>query len=103
MGLVHRAGDRFNRGFARVSDWYGSFTRRILHAPKRVLAIYAGLIALTVGCSGSRRPASSRRRTRAMRWPSIQLPPGSSIERTDAVLQEGRRQAAARCRASTRR
>src|SRR4029078_7501141 len=30
MGFVHRAGDRFNEGFARVSDWYSSFTRRIL-------------------------------------------------------------------------
>ena len=29
MGIVHRLGDRFNDGFARLSEWYGNFTRRI--------------------------------------------------------------------------
>jgi hydrophobe/amphiphile efflux-1 (HAE1) family protein len=88
MGLVHRAGDWFNTNFARLSDWYSAFTRRILHAPKRALAIYAGLVGLTVGVfwytPGGFIPAQDQGYALA----AIQLPPGSSIERTDAVLKK---------------
>ena len=76
MGSLHRAGDRFNDAFGRLSEWYAGFTRRITQAPKRALTVYGGLVALTVGASsGRRRPASSRRRTRAMRWPRSSFRP----------------------------
>ena len=88
MGFVHRAGDRFNSGFARVSDWYSSFTRRILHAPKRALAIYAGLVALTVGVFVYTPAGFIPAQDQGYALAAIQLPPGSSIERTDAVLKK---------------
>ena len=76
--LLHRAGDRFNDGFDRLSEWYGRFTRRVASAPKRALTAYAGLVVLTIWpSSGQRRPASSRRRTRAMRWPRSSCRPAA--------------------------
>ncbi len=88
MGFVHRLGDRFNDGFARVSDWYSSFTRRILNAPKRALAIYAGLVALTVGVFVYTPAGFVPAQDQGYALAAIQLPPGSSIERTDAVLKK---------------
>ncbi|NUT00315.1 MAG: multidrug efflux RND transporter permease subunit, partial [Sphingomonas sp.] len=88
MGLVHRAGDRFNTGFAKVSDWYSNFTRRILSAPKRALAIYAGLVALTVGIFVYTPAGFIPAQDQSYALAAIQLPPGSSIERTDAVLKK---------------
>ncbi|GAA4752785.1 multidrug efflux RND transporter permease subunit [Sphingomonas daechungensis] len=88
MGFVHRAGDRFNTGFGKLSNWYRSFTRRVLRAPKRALATYAGLVGLTVGVfwytPGGFIPAQDQGYALA----AIQLPPGSSIERTDEVLKK---------------
>ena len=88
MGFVHRLGDRFNEGFARVSDWYSSFTHRILNAPKRALAIYAGLVALTVGVFVYTPAGFVPAQDQGYALAAIQLPPGSSIERTDAVLKK---------------
>jgi len=88
MGFVHRAGDRFNTAFGRLSDWYSSFTRRILHAPKRALTIYAGLVALTVGIFVYTPAGFIPAQDQGYALAAIQLPPGSSIERTDAVLKK---------------
>ena len=88
LGLVHRAGDRFNTGFAKVSAWYSTFTRRILHAPKRALAIYTGLVALTVGLFIYTPAGFIPAQDQGYALAAIQLPPGSSIERTDAVLKK---------------
>src|ERR671912_2584319 len=88
MGIVHRLGDRFNDGFARVSEWYSNFTRRVLHAPKRALAIYTGLVALTVGVFAYTPAGFIPAQDQGYALAAIQLPPGSSIERTDAVLKK---------------
>src|SRR6187551_1170372 len=45
--LVERAGDKFNRAFERFSESYAGWTARLVAMPKRVMAAYAGLIALT--------------------------------------------------------
>src|SRR5690349_6757366 len=44
MGVLHRAGDKFNERFAALSEWYGRFTHRVANAPKRALTAYAGLV-----------------------------------------------------------
>ena len=88
MGLIHRGGDAFNRGFARFSDWYGRFTRRMLHAPKRALAIYAGLVGLTLGIFWYTPSGFIPAQDQGYALAAIQLPPGSSIGRTDAVLKK---------------
>ena len=44
--LLHRAFDRFNRGFDRLSFGYGSLTRRLVRGVAVVLVVYAGLIGI---------------------------------------------------------
>ena len=88
MGFVHGAGDWFNASFARLSEWYGSFTRRLLNAPKRALTIYAGLVGLTLGVFWYTPSGFIPAQDQCYALAAIQLPPGSSIERTDAVLKK---------------
>jgi hydrophobe/amphiphile efflux-1 (HAE1) family protein len=88
MGAVHRAGDRFNEAFGRLSEWYGDFTRRITHAPKRALTVYGGLVALTLAVFWATPAGFVPAQDQGYALAAIQLPPGSSIERTDAVLKK---------------
>jgi len=88
MGVVHGAGDRFNDAFARLSEWYGGFTRRITRAPKRSLTVYGGLVALTVALFWATPAGFVPAQDQGYALAAIQLPPGSSIERTDAVLKK---------------
>jgi len=88
MGVVHRAGDRFNDAFARLSEWYGGFTRRTTRAPKRALTVYGGLVALTVALFWATPAGFVPAQDQGYALAAIQLPPGSSIERTDAVLKK---------------
>jgi len=88
MGALHRAGDRFNDAFGRLSEWYAGFTRRITHAPKRALTIYGGLVALTMAIFWATPAGFVPAQDQGYALAAIQLPPGSSIERTDAVLKK---------------
>jgi hydrophobe/amphiphile efflux-1 (HAE1) family protein len=88
VGLLHRAGDRFNERFGRLSEWYAGFTKRITHAPKRALTIYGGLVALTVAAFWATPAGFVPAQDQGYALAAIQLPPGSSIERTDAVLKK---------------
>jgi hydrophobe/amphiphile efflux-1 (HAE1) family protein len=88
MGFVHRAGDRFNDAFGKLSEWYGGFTRRITHAPKRALTVYGGLVALTLAIFWATPAGFVPAQDQGYALAAIQLPPGSSIERTDAVLKK---------------
>src|SRR4029079_12706360 len=88
MGALHRAGDRFNDAFGRLSEWYAGFTRRITHKPKRALTIYGGLVALTRAVFWAPPAGFVPAQDQGYALAAIQLPPGSSIERTDAVLKK---------------
>ena len=88
MGALHRAGDRFNDAFGRLSEWYAGFTRRITHRPKRALTIYGGLVALTLAVFWATPAGFVPAQDQGYALAAIQLPPGSSIERTDAVLKK---------------
>ncbi|MCL6740880.1 multidrug efflux RND transporter permease subunit [Sphingomonas sp. RB56-2] len=88
MGLLHRAGDRFNQTFGRLGEWYAGFTQRITHAPKRALTVYGGLVALTVAVFWATPAGFVPAQDQGYALAAIQLPPGSSIERTDAVLKK---------------
>jgi hydrophobe/amphiphile efflux-1 (HAE1) family protein len=86
--LYHGAGDRFDRTFERLSERYAKLTAVLVARPKRVVVLYAGLIAATgllfwVTPTGFI-PAQDQGYFVAL----VQLPPGSSLERTDAVVQE---------------
>jgi hydrophobe/amphiphile efflux-1 (HAE1) family protein len=88
MGVVHRAGDRFNAAFDRVSLWYGRTTRTLITNPRKVLLTYGGLIAAAVilfwATPAGFIPAQDQGYSLAV----VQLPAGSSLERTDAVLKK---------------
>ncbi|WP_294121293.1 multidrug efflux RND transporter permease subunit [Sphingomonas sp.] len=88
MGALHRAGDKFNEAFGRLSEWYAGFTRRITHAPKRALTVYGGLVALTLAIFWATPAGFVPAQDQGYALAAIQLPPGSSIERTDAVLKK---------------
>jgi hydrophobe/amphiphile efflux-1 (HAE1) family protein len=87
LGVVHRAGDKFNESFSRLSEWYGRFTQRIAGAPRRALTTYGGLIVLTIALFWATPAGFVPAQDQGYALAAIQLPPGSSIERTDAVLK----------------
>jgi hydrophobe/amphiphile efflux-1 (HAE1) family protein len=88
LGLLHRAGDKFNERFNGLSEWYGRFTRRVAAAPRRALTAYAGLVVLTVSLFWATPAGFIPAQDQGYALAAIQLPPGSSIERTDAVLKK---------------
>ena len=91
-GPLHRlalaAGDRFNRGFSRLSQGYGALTARLIAAPKRMMAAYAMLIAATLGLFWMTPSGFIPAQDQGYFLTAIQLPPGSSLERTDAVMRK---------------
>jgi len=84
---LHKAGDRFNAGFERLSLWYGAVTRRLLDRPRRVLATYAGLVAATIALFMATPAGFIPAQDQSYAVAAFQLPPGSSLERTDEVLR----------------
>ena len=82
------AGDKFNRGFERLSDWYARLTHRVSAAPRRTLLTYGGLIAATAALFWATPVGFVPAQDQGYALAAIQLPPGSSIERTDAVLKK---------------
>ena len=86
--LLQAAGDRFNHGFDRLSHFYGRLTHRLVLRPRRMMAAYATLIALTVGVFWATPTGFVPAQDQGYFLTVIQLPPGSSIERTDAVMKK---------------
>jgi hydrophobe/amphiphile efflux-1 (HAE1) family protein len=82
----------FNRGLAAVSDRYGRTVLRLIRTSGLVLLAYGGLLVLTgVGFSivpGGFIPAQDQGYVIV----AIQLPPGSALPRTDAVVQQVNKQ-----------
>ncbi len=80
--------DAFNRTFEWLSDRYGRLTSRLIRLSAAVLAVYAGLIGLT-GFQFSRAPTGFiPDQDLGYLITVIQLPPGASLERTDAVVRK---------------
>jgi hydrophobe/amphiphile efflux-1 (HAE1) family protein len=78
----------FNAVFDRLSGGYGALTRRLLRAAAIVLILYAGLIGLT-GWQFSRAPTGFiPTLDQGYLITVVQLPPGSSLARTDAVVRQ---------------
>ncbi|WP_010160635.1 efflux RND transporter permease subunit [Sphingomonas sp. PAMC 26617] len=86
--LVRRVGDGFNRGFERMSTAYGRLTFRLVSAPRRMMLVYGGLIALTAFVFTVTPAGFVPAQDQGYFLTVIQLPPGSSVERTDAVMQK---------------
>ncbi|MCJ2058513.1 multidrug efflux RND transporter permease subunit [Methylobacterium sp. J-048] len=79
---------RFNHGFEWLSSSYGRFTGRLIRASAIVAVVYVGLIGLT-GFQMSRMPSGFiPDQDIGYQAVVVMLPPGSSLERTDAVVRQ---------------
>ena len=77
----------FNRGFERLSEGYSRITRRVIRLAALLLVVYVGLMALA-GTEFYRAPKGFiPDQDQGYLITLIQMPPGSSLARTDAVMQ----------------
>ncbi|MBA3667162.1 MAG: multidrug efflux RND transporter permease subunit [Sphingomonas sp.] len=86
--LLRGAGHKFNRVFDRFSHRYSQMTHRLVLMPKRMMAAYAVLIVATVGLFAITPTGFIPAQDQGYFLTVIQLPPGSSLERTDAVMRK---------------
>ena len=85
---LDRAGQRFNNAFERFSDWYARLTARLVAMPRRMMAAYALLIGLTALTLSATPTGFIPQQDQGYFVSVIQLPPGSSTTRTDAVMKQ---------------
>jgi len=78
----------FNRGFDWVATKYGQMTGRLVRMAVVMLAIYAGLIGLTIYQFGRAPTGFIPNQDLGYLINIIQLPPGSSLARTDEVARK---------------
>ena len=78
----------FNRGFDWLSSGYAGLTRRLISVSALMLAIYGALIGLTYFQFGRTPSGFIPPLDRAYFITVITLPPGASLERTDAVIRD---------------
>ncbi len=88
MRTLRRAGDGFNRGFEAMSERYSRMTHMLVTRPKRVMIAYVGLIAATVAMLWTTPTGFIPQQDQGYFLTVIQLPSGSSVERTDAVMRK---------------
>ena len=77
----------FNRLFDRLSSGYGGLTSRLMRIAALVLVVYAGLIGLTAWQFGRAPTGFIPDQDQGYLITVIQLPPGASLARTDAVVR----------------
>ena len=86
--VLRRGADLFNHGFDRMSEGYSRLTRALVTRPKRMMVTYAGLIAATIGLFWVTPVGFIPAQDQGYFLTVIQLPPGSSLERTDEVMRK---------------
>jgi HAE1 family hydrophobic/amphiphilic exporter-1 len=79
--------DGFNFVFDRLSDGYGGLTRRLVRMSVLVLVLYGGLIRLAVHQFRSTPSGFIPEQDQGYFITVVQMPPGSSLSRTDAVIR----------------
>jgi HAE1 family hydrophobic/amphiphilic exporter-1 len=77
----------FNWAFGRLSSGYGGLTRRLVRMGTVVLLVYAGLIYVTYDRLAKTPTGLVPQLDRGYLIAAFQLPPGSSLTRTDAVVR----------------
>jgi hydrophobe/amphiphile efflux-1 (HAE1) family protein len=87
-GIGRRLGDGFNHGFERMSEAYARLTHRLVLMPRRMMAVYAVLIALTGGLFWVTPAGFIPLQDQGYFAAVIQLPAGSSLQRTDRLVKE---------------
>lgn len=82
------AGDKFNQGFDWLSDRYGRLTGRLVRTSAIVLVLYAALLGLTGWRLGDTPSGFIPEQDQGFLIGVVQLPPGASLERTDAIVRK---------------
>ena len=82
------AGRKFNEGFDWLSDRYGRFTARTIRMTVVMLVVYAGLLGLTGWRLMATPSGFIPEQDQGFLIGVVQLPPGSALERTDAIMSE---------------
>jgi multidrug efflux pump subunit AcrB len=86
--LLGAAFARFNHGFERLSDAYGSLTRRLVRGLAVVVVLYVGLIG-AAGFEFDRVPTGFiPEQDQGYLITVLQLPPGASLGRTEQVMKQ---------------
>src|SRR5690606_5537533 len=80
------AAGRFNRGFDWLSERYGRVTGRLVRMSTIMLVVYAVLLGLTGWRMTSTPTGFIPDQDQGFLIGVVQLPPGASLERTDAVV-----------------
>jgi hydrophobe/amphiphile efflux-1 (HAE1) family protein len=78
----------FNRMFEKLSSGYAGLTRRVIRIVALMLVVYAGLIDLTYFQFARTPSGFIPSLDRAYFIVAVTLPPGSSLQRTDAVIRK---------------
>jgi hydrophobe/amphiphile efflux-1 (HAE1) family protein len=94
-GIMHAIGTPvrkffagFNWAFDKLSNGYGKFTRRMIRLSAIVLLAYAGLLGLTYYRLAATPTGLVPQLDRGYFIAAFQLPPGSTLERSDAVVRK---------------
>lgn len=82
------AGRKFNEGFDWLSDKYGRLTARLVRTVGIVLVVYVALLGLTGWRLMDTPSGFIPEQDQGFLIGVIQLPPGSSLERTEAVMRQ---------------
>ena len=85
--LIGRFFNGFNRGFEWISSRYGALTGKLVRLSVIMLAVYAGLIGLTVYEFRAAPTGFIPNQDLGYLINIIQLPPGASLARTDEVAR----------------
>ncbi|MCC3245457.1 multidrug efflux RND transporter permease subunit [Methylocystis sp. WRRC1] len=80
--------ERFNRLFENLSSRYGEFTARMVRVGLASLVIYGALIGVAIELLRITPTGLVPSLDRGYLIAAFQLPPGASLERTDAVIRE---------------
>ncbi|SEJ81851.1 hydrophobe/amphiphile efflux-1 (HAE1) family protein [Sphingobium sp. AP50] len=85
---ARRGADAFNNAFERLSDRYARLTHYLVQQPKKMLVAYVALIGATVAMFTVTPSGFIPAQDQGFFLAVIQLPSGSSLERTDAVTRD---------------
>jgi hydrophobe/amphiphile efflux-1 (HAE1) family protein len=85
---IHAFFRLFNRGFDGMAGGYGWMTGRLVRLPVLVLLVYAGLLGLTNWQFKQAPTGFIPAQDQGYLITVIQLPPGSALTRTDAVVRD---------------
>jgi HAE1 family hydrophobic/amphiphilic exporter-1 len=81
-------GERFSNAVDRFGDGYGRLTRRLLRMSGLIFILYAGLLLITGWRLWDTPRGFVPQQDQGLAVVSIQLPPGASLARTDAITRQ---------------